>query len=144
MDDGLDAFAEGAAGAVSIVPGWDAEARVTRLQVKACALHGLWSQAAHEEVLVAGVPLDTATLVRTATLEIAVHGWDVGAATGRGHPLPDDLAAALLPTAARLVDEADRPVRFGPARAPADPTPGARLLAFLGRTAPYHAVDRSA
>ncbi len=144
MDDGLDAFAEGAAGTVSVVPGWDAAARVTRLQVKACALHSLWSRAAREEVRVGGLVLDTATLVGAAALEVAVHGWDVGAATGRGGPLPDDLAEALLPIAARLVDDGDRPVLFGPAHACADPAPGARLLAYLGRTPGHHAASRSA
>ncbi len=144
MDDGLDAFAEGAAGAVSIAPGWDAEARVTRLQVKACALYSVWGQVTHDQVLVGGAVLDTATLVRTATLEIAVHGWDVGAATGRLRPLPDDLAEALLPTALRLVGEDDRPVRFGPVLVTADAAPGARLLAFLGRAVPYHRAAQPA
>lgn len=144
MDDGLDAFAEGAAGAVSIVPGWDAHARVTRLQVKACALHGLWRQVGHTEVLVGGVPLDTTTLVRAATLEIAVHGWDVGQATGWGRPLPEDLAWALLPDVTSLVDASDRPARFGPALAPADLSPSVRLLAFLGRSGAYHAAVRTA
>lgn len=79
----------------------------------------------------------TARAVAAAgALEIAVHGWDVARACGADRPLPPSFALRLLRLSSLLVDEADRPVRFGP------PLPvsggdgaGVRLLAFLGRDA---------
>lgn len=135
MDDGLDAFTEGAGGEVSVTPAGCALVTVESLQRKACALLGTWSAAATPEVSrVGGVHVDTAVLVLAATLEITVHGWDVGTALGRPRPVPEPLAAALLPVAGDLVSESDRLRRFGarvpvPPIAPAD----ARLLGFLGR-----------
>ena len=85
-------------------------------------------------ILVGDQPLPTDLLVSTAALEIAVHGWDVGQATGLDHPLPDDLARRLLPVARRMVADEDRAERFS---APVAPAPGAgwsgQLLGYLGR-----------
>ena len=59
---------------------------------------------------------------------------DVARACGTDRPMPPSLADELLDLVPAIVDEADRPVRFGPpvavgrAAGPAD-----RLLAFLGR-----------
>jgi hypothetical protein len=73
-------------------------------------------------------------LVATAALEITVHGWDVARALDLDHPVPPELAEALLPVAVLVVDPADRGVRFAPAlRAPAYAASAERLLAHLGR-----------
>lgn len=135
MDDALDAFAEGAAGVVSVDLTMAAEVRVRRLQDKACALHGTWSTPPPESVTVGDLAVDTSTLVLAAALEITVHGWDVAESTGRARPIPDDLARHLLPVARALVTTADRGHRFD---APLDerrahPSHDERLLAFLGR-----------
>jgi uncharacterized protein (TIGR03086 family) len=134
MDDGLDAFLEGAGGTVRVEvprhPGADLE----RLQRKACHLLGVWSSPTPSMVSVGDQSLPTDLLVPTAALEIAVHGWDVAQATGLDHPLPADLARSLLPVARRMVADEDRAERFS---APLKPDPGAgssgQLLAFLGR-----------
>lgn len=136
MEDALDAFGEGADGVVGLRMSLPAAARVTTLQRKACALHGRWSSAPRGVVDVGGLPLDVAQVARAAALEIAVHGWDVAQATGAGTALPGPLAHELLPVAARLVTDADRPVRFAaPRPAPAGAPAAVRLLAWLGRTA---------
>lgn len=143
MDDALDAFTEAAAGRVPHVPGpavlaperpAGVEARLGRLQQKACHLLGLWSAPPGGPVLVGGLPLPADRLVGAAALEITVHGWDVGQATGEARPIPADLAAALMPVAAAAVAAGDRGRRFAPplllpGGVPAD----RRLLAFLGR-----------
>lgn len=143
MDDALDAFTEAASGVVAPAPSarsvvpvgpHGVEARLVRLQRKACHLLGLWSTPSAGGVLVAGVPMAAERLVGAAALEITVHGWDVGQATGEARPVPADLAAALMPVAAAAVDHGDRGRRFAhplllPGGAPADK----RLLAFLGR-----------
>jgi len=141
LDDGLDAFTEGARGVVAVVPtGWTLEARVARLQVKACRLLGAWTApGTPAAVRVGGVAVETGVVVRAAALEIAVHGWDVGRATGRGGPLPEALARALRPVAAALVAAADRPVRFAPAvRVAPHDGHAAHLLGHLGRDARAH------
>jgi uncharacterized protein (TIGR03086 family) len=134
MDDGLDAFLEAAGGVVRVEvprrPGSDLEV----LRRKACHLLGVWSGPTPPVVDVADRPLPASLLVSTAALEIAVHGWDVGRATGRGPDLPDDLARALLPVARHVVGPEDRPDRFAAARPTVGPGPGSRqLLGFLGR-----------
>jgi uncharacterized protein (TIGR03086 family) len=138
MDDALDAFTEAATGRVARSPApatLPVEARVGRLQDKACALLGTWSSApATTGVGIGDQRLPVDLLVTAAALEIAVHGWDVGQVVAGGPPLPEELAARLLPVAHALVGPADRGRRFA---APADPPPDAsydeRLRAFLGR-----------
>ncbi|WKN48424.1 TIGR03086 family metal-binding protein [Nocardioides sp. Arc9.136] len=144
MEDALDAFTEAASGVVEVEPPPPALTRVDALREKACALLAAWTRAARDDgratgdgrgpVAVGDAGLAGPVLVAAAALEITVHAWDVGRATGRGRALPDDLARGLLAVAGVVVDPADRGVRFGPVRAvPDDATYGAQLLAFLGR-----------
>jgi uncharacterized protein (TIGR03086 family) len=143
MDDGLDAFLEAARGTVRVPsritvpetvdgrPGADLDA----LQSKACQLLGVWSAPTPPIVVVGGRPVPSGLLVSAAALEIAVHGWDVGRATGAGHDLPEDLARALMPVAHEVVTPEDRPGRFAqPRLTPPDATSSQVLLGFLGRT----------
>jgi len=69
----------------------------------------------------------------TGAVEIAVHGWDVRAARGRGGPIPPALAAQMLRLCPLLV--AGREGLFGaPVHVPSQASPGDRLVAYLGRT----------
>ncbi|HEX5861191.1 MAG TPA: TIGR03086 family metal-binding protein [Nocardioides sp.] len=133
MDDSLDAFTEAAGGSVALTP-TPAAPRVAVLQRKACALLGLWSQERVPDIRVGRADLATEFLVAAAALEITVHGWDVGRATGAGQPIPEELARHLLPVAHELVTESDRGVRFA-AALPAAPDASAdeKLRSFLGR-----------
>jgi uncharacterized protein (TIGR03086 family) len=134
MEDALDTFIEAASGTVRVDPPRPSATRVGTIREKACTLLGAWSRGAPAEVSVGGVGLDGALLVRTAALEVTVHGWDVGQATGRGAPIPAGLAGALLGVAGRVVADTDRGGRFRHARPmPSDAPPDARLLAYLGR-----------
>lgn len=137
MDDGLDAFTEGAGGRVAVTPSGNAQVTVASLQRKACDLLGTWSADATPEVSrVGGLRVDTSLLVLAATLEITVHGWDVGATLGRARPVPERLAAELLPVAGELVTSSDRHRRFGvPVTVPPTASVDRRLLGFLGRVA---------
>ena len=47
-------------------------------------------------VLVGGLPLPAGIVACTGAVEIAVHGWDVCAARGRGGPIPARLATRML------------------------------------------------
>lgn len=138
MEDALDAFTEGAGGAIALAPvaTTPLATRLRAIHDKACGLLGAWTQAAEQGasyVDIGGYPVPVATVTRVASVEITVHGWDVGRATGLGPPIPPALAAALIPTAATLVSgaagEFGQPVRV-PAHTPAD----VRLLARLGRS----------
>jgi len=84
-------------------------------------------------VLVGGLPLPAGIVACTAAVEIAVHGWDVSAARGRGTPIPPELATRMLRLCPLLV--AGREGLFGaPVQAPVQASPGDRLVAYLGRT----------
>jgi uncharacterized protein (TIGR03086 family) len=122
--------------ALQPVPGESPVPTVALLQRRACDVLGAWSGLHHDAVVVVGgQPLPSSVVALTGSLEVAVHGWDVGRACGAWRPLPESLAADLLGALPLLVDEAhDRGTRF------ADPVPvspfagpGARLLAALGR-----------
>ena len=135
MEDGLDAFTEAAAGHVVVAPAPPTTTRVDALREKACALLGAWTRARPDAVTVGGVDLGAPLLVATAALEITVHGWDVGQATGRRAPVPRELARGLLPIARQVVHAADRGTRFGPVlTTPGSAPPEVRLLAYLGRS----------
>ena len=84
--------------------------------------------------MVVDLPLAEHLLVAAGAIEISVHGWDVGQATGRPDSLPDGLAIELLAIAPLVVDDACRSPHFGPVVAvPPASGPATRLLAYLGR-----------
>jgi uncharacterized protein (TIGR03086 family) len=83
-------------------------------------------------VLVGGLPLPAGIVTCTGAVEIAVHGWDVRAARGRGSPIPPALAIRMLRLSPLLVT--GREGLFGtPVRVPAQASPGDQLVAYLGR-----------
>jgi uncharacterized protein (TIGR03086 family) len=83
-------------------------------------------------VLVGGLPLPTGILTCAGAVEIAVHGWDVRAARGRGSPIPPALAIQMLRLSPLLVT--GREGLFGtPVQVPAQASPGDQLVAYLGR-----------
>ena len=140
MDDALEAFHEAAGGHVSPpVPRHPASpaALVERLRFSACRLLDAWARPVPTSVTVGELPLPTGVLLDAAALEIAVHGWDVSAATG-GRRMPESLAGRLLPIVDSVVDCGD----VGPGRRFGLPVPTAAaapldvvLLARLGRRA---------
>jgi uncharacterized protein (TIGR03086 family) len=84
-------------------------------------------------VLVGGLPLPAGIVACTGAVEIAVHGWDVSAARGRGGAIPPGLAARMLRLSPLLVT--GREGLFGaPVHVPAQASPGDQLVAYLGRT----------
>jgi uncharacterized protein (TIGR03086 family) len=133
MVDALDAFTEASSGLVSVSPTVATGSPVVLLREKACALLGAWTSPAAAWVRVADRALPAHQLLHAAALEITLHGWDVGQATGHGPRIPEELAAHLCCVAEQLLTEADRVSRFGPALPPAGPTYGDRLLGFSGR-----------
>jgi len=83
-------------------------------------------------VLVAGLPLPAGIVACTGAVEIAVHGWDVSAARGRGGPIPPALATRMLRLSPLLVT--GREGLFGVSvPVPSQASPGDRLVAYLGR-----------
>ncbi len=134
MDDGLDAFLEAAGGAVCIEASLRPGADVDVLQIKACHLLGVWNSTDPGYVVVGDRPVPSGLLVSAAALEITVHGWDVGRATGADPEIPEDLARALMPIAQAVVLPEDRPARFAaPRRTGPDASSAEVLLGFLGR-----------
>jgi uncharacterized protein (TIGR03086 family) len=83
-------------------------------------------------VVVGGLPLPTGIVACTGAVEIAVHGWDVSAALGRGGSIPAELATRLLVLCPLLATS--REGLFA-AAVPVSPEagPGDRLLGYLGR-----------
>jgi uncharacterized protein (TIGR03086 family) len=78
--------------------------------------------------------LPAPTAAAACALDAAVHAWDIAVALGQPAPLPDELAAQLLPAARAIVE----PLRQFGAYAPALPAQpednhAAELLRYLGR-----------
>ncbi|MCT9009838.1 TIGR03086 family metal-binding protein [Streptomyces sp. NPDC054766] len=137
LDDSVEALYEGVAdGRVGLCPARPAADPVCAFRERAGALLGAWTavSAAPRVPAVGDRSLDAGLLVAVGALEIAVHGWDVARACGRGRPIPSALAVELLPLAHLVVADADRGVRFAdPVGVPPRTLPGGLLLAFLGR-----------
>jgi uncharacterized protein (TIGR03086 family) len=96
----------------------------------------LFSCYAHHDpdrfVLVGGLPLPAGIVTCTGAVEIAVHGWDVRAARGRGSPIPPALATRMLRLSPLLITGHEG--LFGtPVPVPAQASPGDQLVALLGR-----------
>jgi uncharacterized protein (TIGR03086 family) len=83
-------------------------------------------------VLVGDLPLPAEIVTCTGAVEIAVHGWDVRAARGRGSPIPPALATRMLRLSPLLITGHEG--LFGtPVPVPAQASPGDQLVALLGR-----------
>jgi uncharacterized protein (TIGR03086 family) len=124
---------------------------VATLRARACRLLGAWAgralQIAADDALrdcipeieqgvvsVGGLPAPVGLVAGAGAVEIAVHGWDVGQASGHPRPIPAQLAREMLALIPQIVAGADRPARFAdPVPVPADASPGDRLVAYLGR-----------
>lgn len=140
MEESLDAIIEMATGSVSLVPAGPTAGvagRVSRLQLKACDLLGRWSgetaATSAGSVLVHDRVAPTPLLLTAASLEVAIHGWDVHASVGSDIAFPEALARDLLPVVPRVVD----PRHFA---SPIPPTARsgavAALLGLVGRSGP--------
>jgi len=83
-------------------------------------------------VVVGGLPLPAGIVACTGAVEVAVHGWDVSAALGRGGNIPPGLATRLLALCPLLATSREglfsAAVPVSPEASPAD-----RLLGYLGR-----------
>jgi uncharacterized protein (TIGR03086 family) len=124
-DSGRGARADGLAGSIAI-PAF--AARADALLAAAAATR--WP-----DVTVGGQCLATSVLAAAGALEMAVHGWDVGQASGSRQPIPPVLAARLLEVAPILVGDADRaPLFAGPLTVECNASASDKLTAFLGRT----------
>ena len=84
-------------------------------------------------VLVGGLPLPAGIVACPGAVEIAVHGWDVSAARGRGSPIPPALATRMLRLSPLLVTGREG-LFAAPVRVPAQASPGDQLVAYLGRS----------
>jgi uncharacterized protein (TIGR03086 family) len=139
MSDSLLALHEAVVGgriALDPVHHPDEVPAVADLRARGCRLLADWRTAGAERISVSvgdrGLP--PALVAAAGALEVAVHGWDVAAATGASRPLPAALAEPLLDLAPLLVTPADRGPRFGPERPVEGPASASkRLLAHLGR-----------
>lgn len=65
-------------------------------------------------------------------LEVVVHGWDIGQATGEAIDIPDELAQPILDFARAAIGDAQRGEQFDADLGIGD-TASERLVAFLGR-----------
>jgi uncharacterized protein (TIGR03086 family) len=104
---------------------------------RACQLRDAWASPRQKRqvIEIAGCPLAAGVMAATAALEIAVHGWDITRACGRGRPIPPALATDLLVIAPALVPGTGRhPLFAAPVTVAATASPSDRLAAFLGRT----------
>jgi uncharacterized protein (TIGR03086 family) len=81
-----------------------------------------------------GRRLPARTVVHVAAIEMVLHAWDIGKACRTDHPIPVDLASALLAVAAPLAEAGlDRQVFAKPVEMPTTATASEQLLALFGR-----------
>jgi hypothetical protein len=134
MSDSLDALTEASRGVIAIEPAPVTGTGVDELRDKVCHLLGAWTNPHATDARLGTARLESTLLLHAGALEIAVHGWDVGQATGGFRPIPEALAASLDRSARRLITPGDRPSRFGPpVEATGVASSSALLLAFTGR-----------
>ncbi len=78
-------------------------------------------------------PLPLSQAVGFRITENLVHAWDIATARSVAHQLDDEIAQWCLEFWLPLADRLGDSGAFGPMAEPADDSPGARLLALLGR-----------
>ena len=85
-----------------------------------------------------GVELPAAIMAMVALDELAIHGWDLAAATGQ-HLTVDPTTAAILHEFLRDTDPTGTPGLFGPViEIPSDAAPFDRVLGLTGRDPAWH------
>jgi uncharacterized protein (TIGR03086 family) len=113
---------------------WEPEDPVEVLRDRAaellCAAYGFGGPGRF--VAVGGLPVPAGLVACTGAIEIAVHGWDVSAARGRGRPIPPALATRMLELCPLLVTGREG-LFAGPVEVPAQASPCDRLVGYLGR-----------
>jgi len=123
---------------VSVVPGCRSPTGdpVARLRGQAARLLDAVAApgASGRIVAVGDRELTVNTVAVAASVEIAVHGWDIWVACGGCQPVPPGLASILVPIAPLLITPDTRPGLFGhPVQLSGSACPGDQLVAFLGR-----------
>jgi uncharacterized protein (TIGR03086 family) len=74
------------------------------------------------------------TAMQAGTIELTMHGWDIGVASDPSHTIPEQLASDVLVVATSLITENARGTNFAaPVDAPTTALMSDRLAAFLGR-----------
>jgi uncharacterized protein (TIGR03086 family) len=81
---------------------------------------------------VSGLPVPHGLVTGAGAIEIAVHGWDIYIACGRGRAVPAAIARPLIQLFPQVITV--RTGLFdGPFAVPPCASPGDRLVAYLGR-----------
>lgn len=76
--------------------------------------------------------LEDRLFLAAMTLEFEIHAWDLRVSLGEEAPVDDYTAQVLMPWCEVLIPRPRGP-EFGPILAASSASPGARLLALLGR-----------
>lgn len=85
--------------------------------------------------------LPARTVVYVAAIEMVLHAWDIAQTCRADHPIPADLATALMAVAPPLAEAgAAQHVFAKPAEVPTTATPSDQLVALFGRRAPFRKV----
>jgi uncharacterized protein (TIGR03086 family) len=152
LDDSSSAFCQGAiGGAVSLdhpaagttpsapPESLDPVVLVERVRRRARLVRLVWGAGTRRlrTVDIDTLPLPDTLVVGIASIEFAVHGWDLAQAIGTSTPMPDELAIALLRLSRQLLPIEIRAGLFAPPLKCAEAAAAdGRLLAFLGRVLP--------
>jgi uncharacterized protein (TIGR03086 family) len=136
VSDSLNALMEaGAFGGIRLHASSDSPDPLRELCGRATAVLGAWSgPALPRPIGIGDAALPPAVVASVGALEIAVHGWDIAQSCRAPRPIPESLAADLLPLGSPLIGAAGREAMFGPAaRVPGTASAGDRLVALFGR-----------
>jgi uncharacterized protein (TIGR03086 family) len=105
-----------------------------RETARACA--AAWQQRGADGTvfLPAGVEVPATMAVGIVSLDTLVHGWDIARAIGADTEIDPSIAEAGLETARGFVNDQMRGTAYGhEVEVPADASPTAQLVAFMGR-----------
>lgn len=107
-------------------PGTDARNPIAQFQESLARLETALSTTNNAERAVAAR--------QAGTIELTMHGWDIGVATDPRHKVPTYLAGEVLAVATSLISDNARGTNFAaPVDAPTTAPMSDRLAAFLGR-----------
>lgn len=136
VSDSLNALMEGGAyGDIRLHTSADSLDPLRELRGRVTAVLGAWSGPALPQLIGVGeAALPPGVVASVGALEIAVHGWDIAQSCRAPRPIPESLAADLLPLGPPLIGAAGRAAMFAPAAwVPDTASAGDRLVALFGR-----------